>query len=173
MRMRTSIFLAVLFFVSVAGCGGVYDYRLVNVQSISMDGQLPGDVSLKVASEDIYHHSLGIKSYRLFVKDAIERQYKDSLGKCFEKGINDNAETGIIITVLDTSTFPISTIINDIRLFFRIEIMKKGDVKMEKQKTVMIYGFGSDPDGNKAMEKAVGNSVYQLLPILEEMFIRH
>lgn len=43
---------------------------------------------------------------------------------------------------------------------------------MNRQKTIMVYGFGSDSNGNRALEKAVANSYYQLLPALEELSVR-
>ena len=169
-RVRYCIMVVALFII---GCGSVYDYRLQQPQLAKYDKKLPGDVSFKVAAEDIYHHALGINKYNLHVREAIEKQFAANLQECFSKGINPkNAETTIFITVLDTYTFPIADLINDIRLFFRVEIFKRVDNKLEKQKTLTVYGFGSDTSGNRAIEKATLNAFYQLLPTLEELFIR-
>ncbi len=164
----------VLFFLAccLCCCTGTYDYKIEKAQNINVNvlKKLPGTVTFKVAAESIYHHNLGPKNYRLHVKDAMEKQLKESLAQCFEGGVKEeSAETNLIITALDTSTFPIANLINDVRLFFRVEVF---DQKMSRQKTTTVYGFGCDADGNIALGKAVSNSFYQLLPILEELFIR-
>ena len=153
-------------------CAGTYDYKIEKAQNINIDvvKKMPGTISFKVSAEPIYHHTLGYKNYKLHVKDALEKQLLESLAQCFEGGLRqENAETNLIITALDTSTFPINDVINDIRLFLRVEIF---DQKMSRQKTLTIYGFGCDANGNIALGKAVANSFYQLLPVLEELFIR-
>ncbi|NUM33566.1 MAG: hypothetical protein HUU50_03430 [Candidatus Brocadiae bacterium] len=179
MREKYTAFLqfgknVMIFFIvlCLCCCSGTHIYKIEKPQSININlvKKLPGTVSFKVAAETIYHHNLGYKKYQLYVKDAMEKQLSESLGQCFEGGVQaENAETNLIITALDTSTFPIASIINDVRLFFRVEVF---DQKMSRQKTTTVYGFGCDADGTVALGKAVSNSFYQLLPVLEELFIR-
>lgn len=153
------------------GCGGTYQYRLEKIEPVQPAKTLPGTVNLKSDGiQEVYHHELGFHKYELYVKDAVVKQFRDSLARCFADGIKDEqADVNIVVTALDTSTFPIGSIINDVRLFFRVEIF---DQKMNLQKTTTIYGFGSSENGNRAMEKAVSNAFKQLLPLLEEMYIR-
>lgn len=158
-------FLSLLF-----GCGGVHHYQIEKAQPTTIAKKLPGTVSLKVFAETIYHHTLGMHKYELYVKEAVEKQFQESLRESFEGGLlPEGAETNILVTALDTSTFPIADVINDVRLFFRVEIF---DQKMNRLKTLTIYGFGCDAQGNVALGKAAVNSFYQLLPVLEELFIR-
>ncbi len=167
---KLAYYFALLSILFLVGCGGTYHYQLQNIQNITADKTLPGNVSLSISSQDKYNHALGFYHYELYVKDAVEKQFKDSLGRCFSQGlVEKNGSTHVAITTLDASIFPISSVITDVRLFFRVQIF---DQSMQLQKTVTIYGFGSNPDGNIALEKATANAFFQLLPILEELFIR-
>lgn len=172
----SSEYLLLLFVMSVVltGCGGLYEYRVNNLASLPWDKKFPGDVSLSVATEPVYNHGWGFYEYKLHVRDGVQKQYQHLLNQCFEGGCkNEGGNIHLIVTALDTSTFPVGSMLIDIRLFFRVEIFyMHSNAQKRKQKTVMIYGFGSDSNGNgnHAMEKAVANSFYQLLPTLEEMF---
>lgn len=172
MRLSKQI---VMFFMCICilgmiGCGGTYHYKLQKTQVTAFAKKIPGSVNFKVSAEKTYSHAVGTRLYKLYVKEAVEKQFKESLSKCFEKGIEkESPDITIMITAIDTSILPIAYIINDVRLYFRIEIFDKD---MNKQKTLTIYGFGSDPDGNKALEKSLANTFHQLLPVLEELFIR-
>lgn len=162
-------FFICLCFVLI-GCGGTRTYSVQDLAAAEIQRQLPGTVNIKTAMETTYFHEIGLYNYELNLEEGVQNQYAKSLGALFQEGLKaDTAETNIIITALDTSIFPIAGIIIDVRLFFRVEIF---DEQMEKQKTVMIYGFGSDEDGNVALSKAITNSFYQLLPELEEMFVQ-
>ena len=164
--------IIILFFsiVLICGCGGVYEYKVPEVQDICITHKLPGTVSFTVSAEECYHHDIGVNHYSIFVKDAVEKQCEKSLADTFEGGlVPKNGDVHIMITALNTSAFPITNIINDIRLFFRIEIFDK---EMKLQKTAVLYGFGTAKDGNYALKFAVGNMYYQILPLLEELFIR-
>lgn len=112
----------------LTGCGGVYHYHLQNVQEIGFpeNKKMPGNVSLKVSAEKIYNHVLGFKTYKLYLREGIEKQYTDSLNNCFSKGLKKgSAENNVIVTAMDTSIFPIADIINDIRIFLKVEILTR------------------------------------------------
>ncbi len=170
-KIGLKLALLALILTFLVNCGGTHIYKLESIsENIATRKPLPGTVSLKVAAEPVYHHALGINKYELYVQEAVEKQFQHSLQNSFAGGFTEKqAETNLIVTAIDTSTFPISNVINDIRIFFRVEIF---DREMQLQKTWTIYGFGSDPEGHRAMEKAVANAFWQLVPILEEMFIR-
>jgi hypothetical protein len=160
--------------VLVTGCGGLYEYRVQNMASLPWDKKFPGDVSLSVATEPVYNHAWGFYEYKLHVRDGVEKEFQHLLNQCFEGGCKaEGGNIHIVVTALDTSTFPIGSLLIDIRLFFRVEIFyQPSNAPKRKQKTVMVYGFGSDStgNGNHALEKAIANSFYQLLPTMEEMF---
>jgi len=163
-------FMIFLMMVLFCGCGGTYQYQVETPQEITITKKIMGTVSFQVSAEEVYHHKLGINHYNLHVKDAIEKQFSKSLAESFEGGlVKEKGDIHLMITALSTSTFPLKDIINDIRLFFRVEVFNEN---MQLQKTVTIYGFGTDPDGNIALAKAVANMYYLLLPTLEELFIR-
>ncbi|WP_372368164.1 hypothetical protein [Candidatus Uabimicrobium sp. HlEnr_7] len=163
-------YLFIFFILFLYGCGGTREYRLQEPQKISVEKKLPGNVNLKVFSPPKYQDNLGLYKYNIHLKDAITKQYEFSLRNLFENELQkDRAETNIHVTSLDTSIFPISGLVIDIRVFLKIEIF---DTKMRKLKTLKIYGFGSAEDGNKALQKAVANSFHQLIPAVEELFVR-
>ena len=169
-RLLIIVLMSFLLLITTS-CGGTSEYRLEKVQKILYDKTFQGTVNInKIAVPEVFHETLGFYDYNLYLRDAIKRQYTKSLEKCFAGGlVEKNAEYNFIITSLDISTFPIASVLIDIRIYLQIEIFDK---RMEKVKTVMIYGFGSDPNGNRALEKAVRNSFYQLIPPLEELFYR-
>ena len=168
--MQRLIFLGIVgISIALGGCWGTHEFRVQCIPKIAMDKKLPGKVSFKVSTQEIYSHKLGFHEYKLHLKNGINVCYKKLLSEVFEGGVSQKvSDVNLFITALDTSIFPIASVIIDIRLFFKVEIFDKN---MQKQKTAMIYGFGSDPDGNKALEKAISNSFYQLLPYLEEIFV--
>lgn len=169
-RFKMYKYILTFFLLFLCCCGGTREYRLSETQEISMGTKFPEGVSLKIFANEKYQDSLGIYTYNVYLKEAISKQYSFSLKKAFSNGLKkDLAETNIHITSLDTSIFPIAGLIIDIRVFFKIEIFDKN---MSKLKTLRIYGFGSAQDGNKALEKAIVNSFHQLIPVLEELFIR-
>ena len=171
-RKYRQIILLVMLCCLGAGCGGLQEYRVQNLPNMAWDKKFPGDVSLTVATEAVYNHSWGFYDYKLYVKDGVQKGYEHFLKQCFEGGYKpENGSIQLVVTALDISTFPIGGLLIDIRLFFRVEVFyQQSNQQKRKQKTVMVYGFGSDSDGNKALEKAIANSFYQLLPYLEEMF---
>lgn len=163
-------YLSIFFILFLYGCGGTREYSLQSPQEIPMEKKLPGTVNLKVFSPPKYQDNLGLYKYNVRLKEAITKQYEFSLQKLFEGGLKEKrTETNIHVTSLDTSIFPISGLVIDIRVFLKIEIF---DANMGKLKTINIYGFGSAEDGNKALQKAVANSFHQLIPTVEELFIR-
>lgn len=167
-RFIISIFITGLCLL--IGCGGTYEYRVEKLAAVSYDKKFPDSISLSVSTESVYNHTLGFKTYKLYIEEGVKKYYEHALSQCFTGGlIPQPADINIAVTAMDTSIFPIAGLIIDIRLFFKVQILNK---KMQKEKTAMIYGFGSDPDGSRALEKAVANSFYQLLPYLEELFVR-
>lgn len=174
MRYNAFIFTLTLIVVNffLAGCWGVREYRVPNdaPHSMQIDRKLPGSVNVAISVEPVYNYELGNYDYKLYLEQGVKKHYQAFLSQCFQGGIKPKpADVNLHVTALDVSIFPIAGIIIDIRLFFKVEIFDK---EMQKQKTVMVYGFGSAPDGNKALEKAITNSCYQLLPDMEELFVR-
>ncbi len=167
---RKRLFLSLLALLLLSSCGQLYEFHSQKAQDIIQDKPFGGTVSLKVAVPPTFNFAWGFDEFKLYVKEAVEKQYIYTLKKCFEGDlVEGTAETNIVVTALDMSIFPIASLVYDVRLFFRVEIY---DSSMSKQETFMIYGFGSDSDGNRALEKAVANSFYQLLPSLEDLFVR-
>lgn len=160
-----------LISILLVGCGGTHQFRAEKTEPVLAAKQLPGTVSLKTEGiQEIYHHSLGVHKYELYVREAIQKQFHDSLTRSFAGGVKDSpAESNLVVTAIDTSVFPVAGVISDVRLFLRVEIF---DHKMNLQKTAAIYGFGSSEEGSRAMEKASANAFRQLLPLLEEMYVR-
>lgn len=170
-RSKEIVLCLITLILCTVGCGGTYEFRVQKFPEIPLNQIFPESVSLKVSSEDIYNYNLGFSDYKLYVREGIEKHYEYMLAKCFNEVLKDKtADVNLQISTLGVSILPLKGVMMDIRLSFKVEIFNK---ELRKEKTVVIDGFGSDPDGNRALEQAIGLSFRQLLPTLEDMYVKY
>ena len=156
------------FLMLIVGCGGIHEYRLGNIPKFSYDKKLPGSITCQVSAENVYNHTVGLHTYKLYLRDAVAKEYKKLLGECFQNGYKEkNGDYILILSVQNSSIFPIYGLIINVWFTLKVEIFNS---KMEKQKTIVLNAFGTDKEGSKALSKAIFNSFTILLPHLEEIF---
>ena len=77
-------FLACFLVMSIVGCGGTHEYRLGNIPKFSYEKKLPGSITCQITAEKVYNHTVGLHTYKLYIRDAVTKEYKKLLGE-FEK----------------------------------------------------------------------------------------
>ena len=168
--MRSVSFILVIgICLCMIGCGGTREYRVVKTTGVKYNQQFPGSIALTINSEKIYTQTVGLYDYKLHLQEGLQKYYEEFLKQQFKGGVNNKSEFGVSVTVLDTSIFPVAGVIFNVTIVLKVEFTDK---KLGRQKTFSIYGLGTSTDGNQALEKAINNSLWQLVPHLEEQFAK-
>ena len=94
-----------------AGCGGTYEFRVQQVPEIEIDQKFKDDISLTVSTEAVYHHSVGINDYQIYLEEGVKKEYQKHLSQCFTGGVKPKPANINNNVVLPTPFGPTSPIL--------------------------------------------------------------